>query len=71
MFIGEEANLRAMFKACQDMVGHTNKEIKDTSIELIVEIYKLCNDDANAFIRNLKALRPIQVKEVKDILSEI
>ena len=53
------------------MVGHTNKEIKDTSIELIVEIYKLCNDDANAFIRNLKALRPIQVKEVKDILSEV
>jgi hypothetical protein len=53
------------------MVGHTNKEIKDTAIELIVEIYKLCNDDANAFIRNLKALRPIQVKEVKDILSEI
>ena len=45
--------------------------MKDTAIELIKEIYKLTADDASAYIRNLKSLRPIQLKEIKDILSEI
>jgi hypothetical protein len=37
----------------------------------MIEIYKLTADDANAFVRNLKSLRPIQEKEIKDLLSEI
>jgi hypothetical protein len=40
-------------------------------MELIKEIYKLCSDDANIFSKNLKSLRPVQLKEVRDILSEI
>ena len=37
----------------------------------MIEIFKLTADDANAFVRNLKSLRPIQQKEVKDLLSEV
>lgn len=55
----DESSLRQIFKSVSDNVSHTNKEVKDTAIELIKEIYKLTADDANAFIRNLKALRPI------------
>jgi len=40
-------------------VSHTNKELKDASIELLTAIYKLTTDDASAYIRNLKSLRPI------------
>lgn len=35
------------------------------------EIFKYCTDDAATFTKNLKALRPIQVKEVKDMLEEL
>lgn len=52
-------------------MGHTNKELKDVAIEILIEIYKMSQDDPTAFIRNLKALRPIQLKEVKDLLQEI
>ena len=55
----EEATLRQIFKSLQDQVSHTNKEVKDTAIELLKAIYKLTLDDASAFIRNLKSLRPI------------
>jgi hypothetical protein len=34
-------------------------------------LYKLTADDASAYIRNLKSLRPIQLKEIKDLLSEV
>lgn len=64
----EEAILRQIFKSMQDLVGHTNKEIKEVAIEIMIEIYKVCQDDSSAFIRNLKSLRPIQLKEIKDIL---
>ena len=67
----DEATLRQIFKSVQDQVSHTNKEVKDTAIELIKEIYKLTADDASAYIRNLKSLRPIQLKEIKDLLSEV
>ena len=67
----DEASLKAIFKASSDNVGHTNKEIRDLAIEIIKEIYKLCSDDTSAFIRSLKGLRPIQLKEVKDILQDI
>ncbi len=67
----DEVSLRQVFKSVSDNVGHTNKEVKDTAIELIKEIYKLTSDDSSAYIRNLKQLRPIQLKEVKDLLSEV
>jgi hypothetical protein len=69
--LNDENSLRSIFKGVQDLVGHTNKELKDVAIEILIEIYKLCQDDASAFIRNLKSLRPIQLKEVKDLLQEI
>ena len=67
----DEATLRSIFKSMQDLVGHTNKEIKEVAIEIMIEIYKLSQDDASAFIRNLKSLRPIQLKEIKDMLQDI
>lgn len=69
--LNDENSLRSFFKGVQDLVGHNNKELKDVAIEILIEIYKLCNDDPSAFIRNLKSLRPIQLKEVKDLLQEI
>lgn len=69
--LNDENSLRSIFKGVQDLVGHTNKELKDVAIEILIEIYKLCQDDSSAFIRNLKSLRPIQLKEVKDLLQEI
>jgi hypothetical protein len=69
--LSDEATLRQVFKSVQDQVSHTNKEVKDTAIDLIKEIYKLTADDASAYIRNLKSLRPIQLKEIKDILAEV
>lgn len=67
----DETSLRVIFKGVQELVGHTNKELKDVAIEVLIEVYKVSVDDSNAFIRNLKALRPIQLKEVKDLLQEI
>ncbi len=69
--LNDENSLRSIFKGVQDLVGHTNKELKDVAIDILIEIYKLCQDDSSAFIRNLKSLRPIQLKEVKDLLQEI
>ena len=69
--LSDEATQRQIFKSVQDQVSHTNKEVKDTAVELIKEIYKLTADDASAYVRNLKSLRPIQLKEIKDILSEV
>ncbi len=69
--MNDENSLRLIFKAIQDIVSHTNKELKDVAIEILIEIYKMSQDDSSAFIRNLKSLRPIQLKEVKDLLQEI
>lgn len=55
----DENTLRSVFKATQDCVGHTSKEIRDIASLLMIEVYKLCSDDASAFTRNLKGLRPI------------
>lgn len=69
--MNDENSLRSIFKGVQDLVGHTNKELKDVAIEILIEIYKMSQDDSSAFIRNLKSMRPIQLKEVKDLLQEI
>lgn len=69
--MNDENSLRLIFKGIQDIVSHTNKELKDVAIEILIEIYKMSQDDSSAFIRNLKSLRPIQLKEVKDLLQEI
>lgn len=67
----DETSLRAIFKAVADSASHTNKELRDVSIECIKEVYRLCHDDASTFVKNLKTLRPIQTKEVKDLLNDI
>ena len=35
------------------------------------ELYRLCEDDSVTIVKNLKNLRPVQVKELKDLLSEV
>lgn len=49
-----EDSLLKLFEAASSNVAHTNKEIRDTAINMIKEIYKLCNDDATTFTKNLK-----------------
>lgn len=41
------------------------------ALDLIREIFKCCSDNIHIFIKNLKTLRPVQVKEIKDMLSEV
>ena len=44
--------------------------MRDVALDLAREIYILCSDDSTAFTKNMKALRPIQLKEVKDMLDD-
>lgn len=67
----DEQSLKTLFKACSENLGHSNKELRDMTLEVIKNVYRLCDDDVNAFTRNLKNLRPIQLKEVKDALNEV
>lgn len=53
-----------------DSIYNSNKEIKDSALVLLKELYSHCDDDAVTFVRNLKNLRPVQAKEVKDMLQE-
>jgi hypothetical protein len=57
--LNDENSLRQIFKGVQDLVGHTNKELKEVAIEILIQIFKVSVDDVSSFIRNLKALRPI------------
>jgi hypothetical protein len=53
------------------IAGHTNKEVRDLAIFIIQEIYKLISDDAFTLTKHLTNLRPIQLKEIKDTLTDI
>lgn len=67
----DETNLKTVFKATAENLAHSNKELRDMATELLKEIYRLCEDDASAFTRNLKQLRPVQLKDIKDMLQEL
>lgn len=66
----DEQALRTIFKATQENLGHSNKELRDISIELVKQIYRLCEDEIAVFTKNFKNLRPVQLKEIKDLLSD-
>jgi len=68
--LGDETNLRAIFKAVSGNAGHTNKEVRDAAIEVIRQIYRLTSDDIGVFTKHLTGLRPIQLKEISDLLQE-
>jgi hypothetical protein len=55
----DEASLKLIFKAMTDSIYNSNKEIKDSAIVLLKELYSHCDDDALTFVRNLKNLRPV------------
>ena len=67
----DEHNIRSIFKAASPNVGNTNKEVRDITIEMIREIYKVCTDDAATLVKNLSNLRSIQVKEITDVLQDV
>lgn len=69
--MADEQSLRSIFKAVQDNLSHTNKELRDVSVQLVEEIYRSCEDDITIFLRNLKGLRPIQQKDIKEQLAEV
>ncbi len=66
----DEQAIKSLFKSTQESLGHSNKELRDISLELIKQIYKLCEDDLSVFMKNIKNLRPVQQKEIKDLLAD-
>jgi hypothetical protein len=57
-----------IFKYTTDLLPHNVKELRDLSLTLIKNIYENCLDDVSTFCNNIKCLRPIQLKELKETL---
>lgn len=66
----QDANLKLMFKCTHDMLAHSSRELRDLAHTLMAHIYENCEDDLSTFCSHIKSLRPIQLKELKDSLSE-
>lgn len=66
----QDANLKMMFKCTHDMLAHSSRELRDHAHALMAHIYENCEDELNVFCANVKSLRPIQLKELRDILAE-
>jgi hypothetical protein len=67
----DEATFKSIFRGYQDNLSHANKEVKDRALELLKETFKLASDDPSSFVRNIKGARPILLKEIKEILTEL
>lgn len=60
-----------VFKYTHDLLGHKEKEIRDQTLQLITFVFMHCEDDLNAFCANVKTLRPVQLKELREALSAV
>lgn len=60
-----------VFKNANDLLSNPNKDIRDSAFNIMVYVYKHCEDDLNTLISNLKNLRPVQLKEIKEQLSAV
>lgn len=58
-FTVQDANLKLIFKNCNELLGHNLKEIRDQANQLITFIYQNCEDDIETFCHNLSGLRPV------------
>ena len=66
----QDANLRLMFKFTHDMLAHSSRELRDLAHALMAHIYENCEDELGAFCANVKSLRPVQQKELREALAE-
>ena len=66
----QDANLKMMFKCTHDLLAHSSRELRDHAHSLMAHIYENCEDDLAVFCANVKSLRPIQLKELRDSLAE-
>ena len=64
----EELNLRQVFKACAGNLKHQNKDIRAAVLELLRQLYVHTQDDEEVFVSHLQNLRPVQEKEVREML---
>lgn len=55
----QDANLKLIYKATHDLLGHSSKEIRDSAVKLILFVYENCEDDLNTFVSHLTSLRPV------------
>lgn len=53
------------------MLSNPNKDIRDGAFNLMVYVYKNCEDDLTTFTGNLKNLRPVQLKETTEHLADV
>lgn len=67
----QDINLKMVFKSTHSLLGHQNKEIREDALHIMFYVYENCEDDLNTFVSNLKNLRPVQIKELKDQLQSI
>jgi hypothetical protein len=50
-------------------LAHQTKEIREAALELMSVVFENCEDSVDTFCNNLTALRPLQLKEVKETLE--
>lgn len=55
----QDANLKLIYKATHDLLGHSSKEIRDSAVKLIMFVYENCEDDLSTFASHLTSLRPV------------
>jgi hypothetical protein len=65
----QDVNLKLIFNATNDLLSNSNKDVREYAIQLVTFVYVNCEDDINTFCSNLKNLRPVQLKELKDSLA--
>ncbi len=66
-----DVNLKLIFKATLGLLGHQIKDIRDQAIQIVGFVYENCEDDIDTFCSNLKGLRPVQLKEMRDHLGNL
>jgi len=66
-----DVNLKMVFKSTHDNLDHKTKEVRDSALQLICYVYQNCEDDISTFCSNIKGLRPVQLKELKEQLEAI
>lgn len=55
----EDLSFKSLFKATTENLSHSNKELRETAMALIREVFRYVQDDINTIMANLTHLKPV------------
>jgi len=60
--------MKMVFRTIQDSLSQKNKELRDLAMQILTQVYTRCADDVSTFLAHCQGLRPVQAKEIKEVL---